>query len=330
MINFFKNIFRQKTYLDCELMKYSLHFFHDEIRTCCANAKGPVLYPNYNGENIDWDYVFEQRKKYIKEINSINGNSIPIECKGCYKTYTSMSNKKIETPENIVKKIYIQNNMSCNAKCCYCVFHNEEKSFKYHVLPLIKSLMDKKILSKNAYVFLSGGEITISPEFEELLDLLISYLDSNIEIATSGIKYSQTIEKAFCEKKLNMLLSLDCGTRETYQKIKGVDAFDIVVSNLQNYTQKTDFAKMNIILKYIIVDELNDNTEEISKFFDVVKMLGIQNVRLDIDTTKYNLNDFTVIPSHYKNLYEFFKNKANELNLTLLSDEQIECILKSN
>ena len=67
--------------------------------------------------------------------------------------------------------------------------------------------------------------------------------------------------------------------------------------------------------------------EEISKFFEVVKMLGVENVRLDVDTTKYNLNDFKTVPSHYKELYDYFKSKANELNLTLFSDEQIECIL---
>ena len=321
------NFFTKKEYLDCEFMKNSLHFFHDEIRTCCANAKGPILYPNYNGEDINWDDFFAIRKKYVDNINSRFGDSIPDECKNCYKTHTSMSDSKVPAFENIIERVYIQNNMACNAKCYYCTFHDEDKAARYQVLPLIKQLIEKEILSKKAYVFLSGGEITLSTEFEELLELLVSYLERNVDIATSGIKYSKAIEKAFSERKLNMLLSLDCGSRETYKKIKGVDAFDTVVSNLKSYTDKTDFAKINTVLKYIILDDMNDNFEEISKFFEVVKMLGVENVRLDVDTTKYNLNDFKTVPSHYKELYDYFKRKANELNLTLFSDEQIECIL---
>ena len=101
-----------------------------------------------------------------------------------------------------------------------------------------------------------------------------------------------------------------------------------VVSNLKSYTDKTDLAKKNITLKYIIVDELNDNIEEMTKFFDIVKMLGIKNVRLDVDSRKYILNNSTVVPAHYGKLYEFFKNKAEELSLNLFSDEQMEVILK--
>ena len=325
----FINKFKKKEYLNCDLMKHSLHFFQDEIRTCCANAKGPILYPNYNGENVNWDKVFKIRQNYVKGINSFVGKSVPSECDNCYKTRISMSTQKVSDFKNIVEKVYIQNNMSCNAKCCYCTFYDEEKTFRYKVVPLIKSLIEKGILSKKAYIFLSGGEITLSPEFEELLELLISHLDGrNIDIATSGIKYSQAIENAFVNSKLNMLLSLDSGSRETYQKIKGVDAFDIVISNLKSYTDKTDFAKKNITLKYIIVDELNDNIEEISKFFDVVKTLEIQNVRLDVDSRKYTLNNSTIVPAHYSLLYDFFKNKTNELNLNLFSDEQMEVILK--
>ena len=93
MFDKIKNLFPKKNYLNCHLMKHSLHFFHNEIRTCCANANGPVLYPNYKGENIDWDYVFKLRKSYIKRINS--GECILEECKGCFEIPSSSSNKKI-------------------------------------------------------------------------------------------------------------------------------------------------------------------------------------------------------------------------------------------
>ena len=82
----------------------------------------------------------------------------------------------------------------------------------------------------------------------------------NVEILTSGIKYCKSIEDAFVNDKLKMVVSIDSGTKETYLKIKGVDCFDKVIENLRKYVLASDFAKENITLKYIIVDKENDAT----------------------------------------------------------------------
>ena len=52
--------YKKDNYLNCYLMKHSLHFFYDEIRTCCSNAKGPVLFSVKNDGycNINWNKVY--------------------------------------------------------------------------------------------------------------------------------------------------------------------------------------------------------------------------------------------------------------------------------
>jgi len=174
---------------------------------------------------------------------------------------------------------------------------------------------------------MSGGEITISPEFEELLSILLDYVNSRIEIISSGIKYCKSIEDGFSKDKLSMLISLDSGTKETYKKIKNVDCFDSVVSNIKRYIDVSDNAKQFITLKYIIVDGVNDNINEISEFFNIVSILGVKTVRLDVDSLKYNLNKKIKVPSYYAELYKFFETKANELNIMLFSSEQDKAIL---
>lgn len=308
----------KKKYLNCPLMKHCLHFFHDNIRTCCANAPGINFFPDYNGEEIDWDYVYNCRKKVTNKINSIfNTESVPKECENCFEINSYLSDKKINDYENFVDKIYIQNYMSCNVKCEYCTFKHIEKGLKYRVTPIIKSLMQKELLSRSALIYMSGGEITISPEFEELLTLFLSYLNSKITILTSGVKYSKSIELAFIDNKMNLLISLDSGCAETYKKIKNADCFDIVINNLKSYISAAESAKNNITLKYIIVDGINDNLEEINKFMNVVKLLGITKVRFSEDFVKYSINDPAKIPPRkHKELYNEFNElvKNNGLN----------------
>ncbi len=321
--------FTKKKYLDCFFMKHSLHFFHDSIKACCTNASGPVFYPNYSGGNVDWDYVFSVRKDFISKINSFfNKQEVPNVCKGCYEIAAGIKNSKVQKFDNIVERLYFHNNMSCNAKCIYCTYQHIERGYKYKVLPLLNSLIDKNILSKNATVYMSGGEITIYPEFEEMMSLLLNYLNSRIEILTSGIRYCKSIEEAFIQNKCFLIISIDSGTRETYKKIKQVDCFDVVIDNLKNYINASDNVKNNVILKYIIVDDYNDNKEEIKSFIDVATSLGIKNVRLDIDYEKYKLTKNISVPDSYFDLIAYFNELSEKNSLVVNHCEQVEAILR--
>lgn len=328
----FENIFKKNKYLDCHLMKHSIHFFYDNIRACCSNVSGPIFYPNYNGENVDWNYIYSIRKSTIKEINNFfNKNELPKCCVGCCEASSHFSNKPVENFENMIDKMYFHYHMTCNAKCTYCTYENIERGYKYKVLPLVKSLIDNRILSKQAQVYMSGGEITISSEFEELLSTLLNYLESKIEILTSGIRYCKSIEDAFIQNKCMLMISLDSSNSETYKKIKQVDCFDKVVANIKNYIKATDNAKENITMKYIIVDGVNDTTEEILSFIKLVKSLGLKKIRLDFDYEKYKFTGSLNVPKNYYNLYNIFNKVATEENLSIQHCGQIDAILnKSN
>ena len=62
-------------------------------------------------------------------------------------------------------------------------------------------------------------------------------------------------------------MSIDAGTRETYQKIKGHDFFDKVITNLKKYSE----SEGDVSLKFIILEGINDNKEEIDGFIKIAK-----------------------------------------------------------
>ena len=319
------DFFKKKEYLDCEWMKHSIHFFYDNIRMCCSNAPGIMFYDNYSGETVDWDKVYKIRKNAVENINK---GIFPKECSGCCEVHTSLKNCKVKPFNNVIKRVYIQNFMSCNAKCNYCTFENMARGFRYKVLPHIKYLIDNGILAKDANIYMSGGEITISPEFEELLSTLSNYIEIPIEIFSSGIKYCESIENAFKMNKLTMLISLDSSTPETYKKIKQVDCFNQVVDNLKKYITAAPCAKENITLKYILIDGANDNETELKGFIELLKELGIKNTRLDLDFNKYSLNGTNRVPRHYYDLYKFFNKECQNSGLNVKTYNQIVDILE--
>lgn len=312
-------------------MRNSLHFFYDAVRVCCMNIPGPVFYANYKGEHIDWDYVFTQRSNLIRQIQTAKDKDyIPSCCDNCYDLNNYLTEKKPEDISNEITKIYFHNHMSCNARCIYCSYEYFDRGYGYDVIESVRELINKKILSKNAVIYMSGGETTISAEFEDLLSLLLNYLNTKIEILTSGIKYCKSIENAFIQNKCKLIISLDAGQRETYNKIKKVDCFDRLIQNLKDYVNASDNAKENILLKYIIVDDINDNKDEIEKFLSLAKELSISNVRVDFDLVKYKYSDHVVVPKHYHELVSFFKSCAKEKNLIVNTYEQVELILKKS
>lgn len=325
----FKNLFKKKKYLDCPLMKESLHFFYNQVRPCCANVPGPIFYDNYAGEKIDWDYIFNERKKLTARIESAREKDyIPKECSGCCDINLYLTEKKPENNfKNEIKRIYFHNHMPCNAKCTYCSYGYFNNGYGYDVLPYVEELINKEILSKDALIYMSGGETTISKEFESLMSLLTSYLNNPIEILTSGIKYCESIKKAFVKDKCRLMISLDAGNKEIYQKIKQVDCFDKVVNNIKTYIQASENAKKGITLKYIIVDNVNDTEEEIENFLKLVKELGVLNVRIDFDSVKYKFTGDVNVPDYYFNLINYFYKSAEEKNLIIKKYEQTEAIL---
>ncbi len=326
-----EKIFKKDKYLNCPFMKHSIHFFYDEIRACCTNISGPVFYPDYKGEKVDWSYVYEERKKLISHINSIFSKEMtPKCCEGCCEINSYYQNLPVDKFNNYIDRMYFHNNMSCNARCTYCTYGYIDRGFRYKVLPLVKELIDKEILSKNAMVYMSGGEITISPEFEDLLSLLLNYLNSQIEILTSGIKYCKSIENAFVQNKCRLLISLDSSSSETYKTIKQVDCFDKVVDNLKNYIAASDNARNNITLKYILVDGVNDNITELSNFVKLVKELDIKNIRLDFDYEKYKYTRDITVPEYYFDLYKEFNNLSSEAGLIIQDCEQVKAILNKS
>ncbi len=287
-------------YKNCKILQHGLCFFDNKLTSCCFSpvdqVEGqypPILYNNYKGEIISPEELFKKIEEYS---NIFKQGGCPAECKNCY--HIKEDNW---SSEKYIDYITITHFSLCNADCIYCTSNNEiyEKTNKvYPIIPILKHFKEQGVIKKGCELHIGGGEFTIYKECDELLELFAITNFARVFVPTNAIKYSETLFRAMDEATTYIIVSLDCGSRKTFQKIKRVDAFDKVMDSLTKYA-RTEKSKEAIRLKYIIIPTYNDNIREFKKFLKIAKKLGVRNLIIDIDArycreAKYKIDSFYI------------------------------------
>ncbi len=288
-------------YRSCIHLEHGITFFSNSVQICCVSSHpgggNIVQIDNYKGEPIDWDAFFRNRNE-MKE--SIKNGIIPEKCTGCY--YLHEDDWK---SGNYIDEVLIGHFTHCNCNCIYCYTEQDKKFFNsnvtYNIYPVIKDMIDKNILSKHATITFGGGEPTILKEFEELVHLLLDYDVYNIRIHSDGIKYSPAIEKGLKAGKITLITSVDCGTKEIYEKVKQVPCYDKVWNNLEKYAK----TKNGLIrTKYVLIPGVNDNLSEVKLWLKKTREIGIRNIAFDIEDNWFKANRDN-IPQHIAVICDF-------------------------
>ncbi len=104
-----------------------------------------------------------------------------------------------------------------------------------------------------------------------------------VKVNSCLVVYSDQIADMIRKGQCYIIWSLDAGTRETYRKIKQIDAFDKAVENVKRYIAEDIFEGRFIIPKYLIVKGVNDNEREFDAFLALISSLGLKNASLSYD-----------------------------------------------
>lgn len=302
-------------YKSCDWLEHGVVFDYCNIVRTCSHFNPiyggrPVVYENYNGELFDWE-SFWTLKNSNRE-NAKNNNLLP-ECKDCLSL-----GEKDWSESNYIDRILLTPWYSCNSRCIYCSAPTEkaviENTRDYKVLPVMKDFIKNNVFSSDASIDFAGGEPTIYPEFDKLLDLFVSNNFKNIIVHTNAIKYSRSIEKAVKKGVLHLLISVDAGSKDMHERVKQVKTFDVVWKNTQKYAKAQKNDKSLVRLKYIILPGINDNKEEIDKWLLKCKSIGVNFVVLNIDFN-WLLKNINNIPQHIYDLVVYTIEKSKELSI---------------
>lgn len=297
--------------MDCHLLSHGISIEKNKINDCClmrGEHYGRPFIIDIKNNSVDWKELFKRKNK-LKNRKSKNEK----ECMGCYSL-----NENDYNDGDYISYINFNHWNFCNSNCIYCSKEYNGGDRYFNVLPIIKNLIESGYFKNTGEITFQGGEPTILPEFEDLLELFIKE-KTKIRIHSSGIKYSFAVEKALSRGLVTIVISPDSGTASTYRKIKTVPCFDSVWQNIKEYSAVQKESD-NVKVKYIIIPGVNDNTDEIDKWFYKCKESKISNIIIEAEGAFANYNrykapalcmliDYMIFNAKKHNLkHEFYDN----------------------
>lgn len=288
-------------YISCIHLEHGITFFSNSVQICCISSHpggGNIIQiDNYKGELINWEDIFRKRR-IVRE--NLKKGIVPDKCLECY-----YLKEQEWDDDDYFDEVLIGHFTHCNCNCIYCYTEKDKNFFNnnktYNILPVVKDMIDKGVLSKKATITFGGGEPTILNEFEELVNVLLDYDVYNIRIHSDGIKYSPAIEKGLKLGKITLITSVDSSSKKIYEKIKHVPCFDKVWKNLANYAK----TKNGLIrTKYVLIPGINDDINEVKNWMKKTYEAGIKHIAFDIEDNwfKENRNN---IPQYIYVIFDF-------------------------
>lgn len=184
---------------------------------------------------------------------------------------------------------------------------------------LTNYLTESGIASKDLHLVFASGELTIHPHLDELLDIGEKY---PVIACSTGALFNERLASLVARPGSHLDISLDCGTRETYKTVKGVDFFDRVVANIRKYRERNGY----ITLKYIVLPE-NSNDGDVDSFIKLAADNEVLSVFISRDVKK----NVGAVDSKILRTANRLFNKAKENNISVsivpyFTEEQLQII----
>lgn len=186
------------------------------------------------------------------------------------------NNKIIYNIENILSRkpitadIFL--NSACNNKCPYCTYARyKQRSSSYMTFEdFTRNITILLANGVKGVILTGGGEPTISSDFDKITKWLETYS------IPYGINTNFNVFKAI--KPNYLKISLDGYDRESYQKARGVDKYDTVISNIKEYLIYKHSSKLNTAVG---IQTVATNVEDVVRFYEAHKELDVDyfNIR---------------------------------------------------
>ncbi len=265
----------------CSFLGHFIDYRVDNFSPCCVSSKSAIKTSGSVNERIaHW-------KEYVTKLSDDINKGIPNACDGCKHL------KEGFYPREVAKLDYIcfaTNHPGdvCNLRCSYCFVQNRFEKFKenkdgmttYETIKQLSQMPEYD--SPNITVELSNGELCANKYCNEIFDILLN-TKWKVRFVTNMTIYNEKFAEFLkTGRTVNVLTSLDSGTAETYKKIKQVDCLDKVVENLKKYP----LDKANLRLKYIFLEGVNDNEEDVNGFYNIVKEVNCKAIMISSDRCK--------------------------------------------
>ena len=294
LINFFKKSNCKKS---CNFLEYGgIHFVGvDKYQPCCPRGDYDwyLTYKLQKKLKEKGKFSAKEYKKHLKYIIRKNKKADAL-CKKCI-YFKEQNWKKIDTGYLINHTLILSYHTTCNYRCDYCTIKNDEKNsyteIPENITPVLKDMMEQKLINPKCIVHFSGGEPALLPYLSEILELFKNNGNRIIFYSNCTLFSKEIYEYLKLSDFNHIIVSIDAGTKEKYKEKRGRDLFDKAIANIEKYAEiKNKDNKAKLILKYIFSDN-NLEESEIDGFIEICKKIQPFQVTLSPDFTKLDNMD---------------------------------------
>lgn len=200
----------------------------------------------------------------------------------------SNNNKLIDPHQRHIHKLRVQLTDACNFRCFYCMPENIKFKAKKDLLTPEEIYNICKILNKSFGVDeirLTGGEPTIRPEFNEIVNLLSNLEVKKLGLTTNGYILNDKLDFLKSTNCKNINISLDSLNKDKFNKITKGNYFDRVYNSILRAKDQGFNLKINVVLLRGFNDqEINDFILFSSKYEIEVRFLELMKIGMAYET----------------------------------------------
>ena len=155
----------------------------------------------------------------------------------------------------------------CNSRCVTCdIWRNPRRNMP---MKLVDSLVSAAVDLQTRWVLLSGGEAMQHPQWPQIAQRFRK-AGVRVMLLTNGLLLRKQID-AVLESVDDVIVILDGGNAQTYEAIRGVDAFDLIMDGVRALTD----AGMPVTTRTTVQKA---NYQEMPQIIDVALAAGVQQV----------------------------------------------------
>jgi pyruvate-formate lyase-activating enzyme len=277
--------------------KVERRFGCDNIGTCLNLVTNKVYLCAYHGVEHNEDYSFgyssfdDAEQKYIEHSERLLNLFREGRAAACEKCPMNKDGWYSARPQ--IETVILGSGFAddvCNYRCSYCVIRRDYKPKEGEYVHKFSDIFEdfaKSYHGRPIHLSLANREMTVNPLANYVFDT-IAKEPWSLEVVTNCSTYNDKIcRMAFDGKPVNICVSLDAGTSETYTKVKAADRYETVIENLRRYNN----AGVKIYLKFILLPGTNDTEDDITGFIGVCRELRPDTVMITLDRYSYGNTD---------------------------------------
>jgi radical SAM protein with 4Fe4S-binding SPASM domain len=240
--------------------KFKKYLFGDESTYLILSGKSNQQIAGTTGCDIE---EIEELRRELTGLGIFPDNTI------------SLNNDYPEHCLSAPLRVFLDFTYKCNLKCKHCFTDSgNQRNFEL-TLEEKKAIIDQMIDMGCYRISLAGGEPLISPHFSEFVRYAV---DRNVDVSftTNGTLFNDKIINLMNEVKMKTVtISIDGGTRESHEKIRGRGTFDKTINKIK-YLRKNYDGKIALRLTM-----MKTNKDEVEQFIALADSLGCDKAKLN-------------------------------------------------